>query len=130
MQTSTHISPCLPAKHNTSFSCFFLKTIVDCCGYTLSLSLFTTTILNVPLIYFQAKGFEIGIFFFRCFHEKYCNSVRNLRSPHPPVTTSIPVSFTIRCSHAPPPPGKKIQAISGRQTDRHLPPMRGSWGLQ
>ena len=27
MQTSAHISPCLPAKHNTSFSCFFLKTI-------------------------------------------------------------------------------------------------------
>ena len=64
MQTSTHISPCLPAKHNTSFSCVFLKTIVDCCGYTLSLSLSTTTILNLSLIYFQAKEFEIGILFF------------------------------------------------------------------
>ena len=55
--------------------------------------------------------------------------MRNLRSPHPPVTTSIPVSFTIRCSH--PTPRKKIQGISGciqtdrqthTQTDRHLPP--------
>ena len=62
--TSAHISPCSPAKHNISFTCFFLKTIVDCCGYTLSLSLSTTTILNVPLIYFQAKEFEIGILFF------------------------------------------------------------------
>ena len=64
MQTSAHISPCSPAKHNTSFSCFFLKTIVDCCGYTLSLSLSTTTIRNVPLTFFQAKEFEIGILFF------------------------------------------------------------------
>ena len=39
---SAHTSLCSPAKHNTSFSCFFLKTIVDCCGYTLSLSLSTT----------------------------------------------------------------------------------------
>ena len=51
--------------------------------------------------------------------------MRNLRSPHPPVTTSIPVSFTITCSHAPPPPppppGKKIQVIFGRQTDTYPP---------
>ena len=55
--------------------------------------------------------------------------MRNLRSPHPPVTTSFPVSFTIRCSHAPP-PEKKIQALSGciptdtqtdRQTDTYAP---------
>ena len=52
-------------KNNTSSSCFFLKTIVDCCGYTLSLSLSTTTILNVPLTFFQAKEFEIAILFFR-----------------------------------------------------------------
>ena len=61
---SAHTSRCSPAKHNTSFSCFFLKRIVDCCGYTLSLSLSTTTIRNVPLIFFQAKEFEIGILFF------------------------------------------------------------------
>ena len=51
-------------SHNTSFSCFFLKTIVDCYGYTLSLSLSTTTILNVPLIFFQAKELEIAVLFF------------------------------------------------------------------
>ena len=128
MQTSTHISPCLPTKHNTSFSCFFLKTIVDCCGYTLSLSLSTTTILNVPLISFQAKGFC----FLMCFHEKHCNPVRNLRSPHAPVTTSFPVSFTIRCSHAPPPPGKNPSDIrqTDGQTDRQtLTPHAGIVGV-
>ena len=41
----------------------FLKAIVDCCGYTLSLSLSTTTILNVPLIFNQAKEFEIAFLF-------------------------------------------------------------------
>ena len=41
--------------------------------------------------------------------------MRNLRPPHAPVTASFPVSFTIRCSHA---PRKKILAISGCiQTD-------------
>ena len=62
--TSPPISPCSPAKHNTSFSRFFLKTIVDCCGYTLSLSLSTTTILNVPLTFFQVNEIEIAILFF------------------------------------------------------------------
>ena len=63
MQTSAHISPYSPAKHDTSFRCFFLKTIVDCCGYTLSLSLSTTTILNVPFIFNQANEFEIAFLF-------------------------------------------------------------------
>ena len=30
----SHTSPCLPVKHNTSFSCFLLRTTVDCCFYT------------------------------------------------------------------------------------------------
>ena len=65
----------------------------------------------------------------RCFHEIQCNSKRNLRRPHAPVTASFPVSFTIRCSHA---SRKKILAISGciqtdtqtdtdRQTDIYPP---------
>ena len=39
-QTSAHISPCSPVKHNTSFSCFLLtdRTTVNCCGYTHSIS--------------------------------------------------------------------------------------------
>ena len=53
--------------------------------------------------------------------------MRNLRPPHAPVTASFPVSFTIRCSHA---PRKKVLAISGciqtdtqtdRQTDTYPP---------
>ena len=54
--------------------------------------------------------------------------MRNLRSPHPPVTTSFPVSFTIRCSHAPPPEKKNPRAIrlytdghTDRQTDTYPP---------
>ena len=121
MQTSTHISPCLPAKHNTSFSCFFLKTIVDCCGYTLSLSLSTTTILNEPLIYFQAKGFEIGILFFEVLSWKILQFCAQLT-----VTTSscyyqYPCFLYNKMFSRPPPPGKKIQAISGRQTDTYPP---------
>ena len=42
--------------------------------------------------------------------------MRNLRSPHPPVTTSFPVSFTIRRSHA---PGKKNPSDIRLYTDGH-----------
>ena len=125
MQTFAHISPSSPAKLNTSFSCFFLKTIVDCCGYTLSLSLSTTTIRNVPLIFFQAKEFEIGILFFEVLSWNAMQFCAQLRSPHAPVTTSFPVSFTIRCYH--PPPGKKskrypaVYRRTHRQRDTYLP---------
>ena len=63
MQTSPHISPFLPVKHRTSFSCFLLRTTVDCCGYTLSTSLSTNMTLNLPLILFQAREFEMAILF-------------------------------------------------------------------
>ena len=128
-----HTSPCLPAKHNTSFSCFFLKTIVDCCGYTLSLSLSTTTIRNVPLIFFQAKEFEIGILFF----EVLLWNTLQFRAQLTVTTSSCYYQFPCFLYNKTfsRPPEKKIQAISGciptdTQTDRHLPPMRGSWGLQ
>ena len=133
MQTSTHISPCLPAKHNTSFSCVFLKTIVDCCGYTLSLSLSTTTILNLSLIYFQAKEFEIGILFFEVLSRKTLQFCAQLT-----VTTSS-CYYQYPCFlynkmfsrlPPPPPPNPEKNPSDIRQTDRHLPPVRGSWGLQ
>ena len=133
MQTSAHISPCSPAKHNTSFSCFFLKTIVDCCGYTLSLSLSTNTIRNVPLIFFQAKEFEIGILFFEvlswntlqfcaqltvttcsCYYQFPCFLSNNMFSP-PPEEKSKRYPAVYRRTH--------------RQTDRHLPPHAGIVGL-
>ena len=63
MQTSAHIFPCLPVKHNTSFSWLLLETTVDFCGYTLSISLSTTMILNLLLILFQAREFEMAILF-------------------------------------------------------------------
>ena len=59
----SHTSPCLPVKHNTSFSCFLLRTTVDCCFYTLSVSTSTTVTLNLPVILFQAKEFEMAILF-------------------------------------------------------------------
>ena len=70
MQTSAHTSPCLPVKHNTSFSCFLLKTTVDCCGYTLSISLSTTTVWYSihPLSFFRLGNL-------RYLHEIHCKSV-------------------------------------------------------
>ena len=68
METSAFVSPCLPIKHNTSFSFFLLKTTIDCCGYTLSISLSTTMILNLLLIHFQAWEFERP-FCLRCLNE-------------------------------------------------------------
>ena len=59
----SHTSPCLPVKHNTSFSCFLLGTTVDCCFYTLSISSATTVTLNLPVILFQGKEFEMAILF-------------------------------------------------------------------
>ena len=49
--------------------------------------------------------------------------MRNLRSPHAPVTTSFPVSFPITCSPPPPPEekSKRYPAVyrrTHRQTDR------------
>ena len=128
MQTSAHISPCLPAKHNTSFSCFFLKTIVDCCGYTLSLSLSTTTLLNVPLIYFQAKRFEIGILFFDVLSWKTLQFCAQL------TVTTCSCYYQFPCflynkmfSRPPPPPGKKSKWYpADRQT---LTPHAGIVGV-
>ena len=135
MQTSAHISPCSPAKHNTSFSCFFLKTIVDCCGYTLSLSVSTTTIRNVPLIYFQAKELEIGILFFEVLS---CNTMQFCAQL---TVTTCSCYYQFPCflynkMFSRPPPRKKskrhlaVYRRTHRQTDRYLLPMRGSWGLQ
>ena len=59
----SHTSSCLPVKHNTSFSCSLLRTTVDCCFYTLSISSSTTVTLNIAVILFQAKGFEMAILF-------------------------------------------------------------------
>ena len=93
----SHTSPCLPVKHNISFSCFLLRT-VDGCFYTLSISSSTTVTLNLPVILFQAKEFEMAM---RCLHEIHCKSVRNLRPQYAPVIVICPVSVTIICSHAP-----------------------------
>ena len=125
--TSAHISPCSPEKHDTSFRCFFLKTIFDCCGYTLSLSLSTTTILNVPLIY-QAKEFEMVFLFIEVLSWNTLHFGAQLQPPHAPVTVTYPASFTIRCSHG---PWKKnrcdirlyTDGHTDRETDRHLPPL-------
>ena len=68
MATYAFISPCVPTKHNTSFSCFLLKTTIDCCGYTLSISLPTTMILNLLVIHFHAREFERS-FCLRCLNE-------------------------------------------------------------
>ena len=68
METPAFISPCLPIKHNPSFSCFLLRTTIDCCVYTLSISLSTTMILNLLLIRFQAWEFGRP-FCLRCLHE-------------------------------------------------------------
>ena len=54
--------------------------------------------------------------FLRCSYEIHCNSVPDLRSPHPPVTTSFPVSFTMRRSHA---PRKKNPSDIRLYTDGH-----------
>ena len=68
METSAFMSPCVPTKQNTSFSCFLLKTTIDCCGYTLSISQSTTMILNLLLIHFHAWEFERP-FCWRCLNE-------------------------------------------------------------
>ena len=71
-----------------------------------------------PLSFFRLRN--LAFCFLRCFHEIHCNSVRNLRSPLAPVTASFPVSFTIRCSQPPPPPGKKSKRYpADRQTDTY-----------
>ena len=45
-----------------------LRTTIDCCGYTLSISLSTTIILYLLLIHIQASEFERP-FCLRCLHE-------------------------------------------------------------
>ena len=108
------------------------RQFVDCCGYTLSLSLSTTTILNVPLIFFQAKEFEIGILFFELLSWNTLQFCAQL------TVTTCSCYYQYPCflynkmfSDAPPPsPGKKIQVISGRQTDRQtLTPHAGIVGV-
>ena len=117
MQTSAHISPCSPAKHNTSFSRFFLKTIVDCCGYTLSLSLSTTAIRYVPLIVFQVKEFEIGILFSEVLSWNTLQFCAQLMVTTCSCYSQFPF-FLYNKMFSRPPPRKKIQAISGcKQTD-------------
>ena len=117
MQMSAHTSPRLPVKHNTSFICFFHKTTVDFCGYTLSTSLTSTTVWYsiYPLSFFRLENL-------RCLHEMYCKSVRNLRPPHAPVVAICPVSLTIICFSVPQPPSppqKKMRNDICIQTDTH-----------
>ena len=125
MQTSAHISPCSPAKHDTSFRCFFLKTIVDCCGYTLSLSLSTTTILNVPLIFNQANEFEIAFLFLEVLSWNTLHFGAQLTATTCSCYCHLPCFLYNKMFSRP--PAWKIEAISGciqthTQTDRHLPP--------
>ena len=62
--TTNWILTLIPPYNNTSFGWFWLRKIVDCCGYTLSISLSTPTgWLNLPLILFQAREFEMAILF-------------------------------------------------------------------
>ena len=68
MEASAFIFPFLTIKYNTSFICFLIRTTIDHCGYTLSMSLSTTMILNLLLIYFPAWEFERP-FCLRLLHE-------------------------------------------------------------
>ena len=126
MQTSAHISPCSPAKHGTSFRCFFLKTIVDCCGFTLSLSLSTTTILNVPLIFNQAKEFEIVFLFLEVLSWNTLHFGAQLTATTCSCYCHLPCFLYNKMFSRP--LGKKsmrypaVYRRTHRQTDRHLPP--------
>ena len=137
MQTSAHISPCSPAKHDTSFRCFFLKTIVDCCGYTLSLSLSTTTILNVPLIFNQAKEFEIAFLFLEVLSWNTLHFGAQLTATTCSCYCHLPCSLYNKMFSRPlEKKSMRYPAVyrrTHRQTDRHLPPppsIQGSWGFQ
>ena len=123
MGTSARISPCLPIKHNTSFSCVLLKTTVDCCGYTLSISLSTTMILNLRLILLQAREFEMAILF-----EVLSRNTLQICVQLTATTCSryCYLSFSLYdhlFSHPqPPPPSKKAKRhlYTEGHTDRHL----------
>ena len=106
--------PCLPVKHNTSFSFFLLRTTVDCCGYTLSISLSTTTVWYsiYPLSFFRRRESEMPSWIIL----QICV---NLRPPHAPVVAICPVSFTIICFYAFPSPQSETTSVY-RRRDRHL----------
>ena len=111
MQTSAHTSPCSHAKRDTSFNCFFLKTTVDCCGYTLSLSLSTASIRNVPLIFFQTKEFVIAFLSFEVRSWNTSHICVQLTATTCSCYCHLPCFFYNKMFSRP--PAWKIEAISG-----------------